>query len=106
MKSIPRKESACYLMVGKLPNRIAARLVAGDPISNGDRLENIIPVYAMAIGELSPAESAENLKAANLFAGQQPLKAFQVCWPDPSGYFPWEPGYDTAWLQLQPMLGL
>lgn len=86
-------------------NRVASRLVGGNIISNGDRLDSIIPVYPVAIRELSAPEAAKNLKAAKLFAGQWPLKAFQICWPDPAGCFPWESGYDTLWLQLQPMLG-
>jgi hypothetical protein len=86
-------------------NRLAQKLIAGDQVANGDRLDQIISVYAVVPRELSSAIAAKHMKFAKLFAQNQPWKALQVYWPDPSGIFPWEADYDKTWLKLQPNLG-
>lgn len=30
----------------------------------------------------------------------------QVVWPDPKGFFPWQPGFDAKYQQIQPLLGV
>jgi hypothetical protein len=49
----------------------------------------------------------EYLGYANWYYGSLPgpYPALQLVWPDKSGKFPWEPGYEEAFHALQPILG-
>lgn len=49
----------------------------------------------------------EYLGYANWFYGSLPgpYPALQMVWPDKAGRFPWEPGFDTTFAPLQPILG-
>jgi hypothetical protein len=49
----------------------------------------------------------EYLGYAGWFYGSMsmPFPALQMVWPDKSGKYPWEKGYDKQFLQLQPILG-
>lgn len=43
--------------------------------------------------------------AADEWYGSTPYRVAQLMWPDRSGRFPWEPGFDRAMIAAQPVLG-
>lgn len=49
----------------------------------------------------------EYLGYANWYYGSmpKPFPVMQMVWPDREGKYPWEPGYDKSFLQIQPILG-
>lgn len=81
-------------------NDLARRLVEGLALSTGDRLVKIATMHLVAV-ELSDNDVQENLRLAAVFADH--FTAFQMVWPDQNGKFPWESGYDSKWLAIQPV---
>lgn len=74
----------------------AGSLKVGVPIQ--DVLDGDYHLMAIEMTDLS------GLTLARLFAGQAPMRALQICWPDKQGHWPWESGY-TIPPDFQPLRG-
>jgi hypothetical protein len=67
-------------------------------------LDGLVKNFRAVLRELAPAEIQQYLKAAWVRSGGT-MDAVQLVWPDPSGKFPWEGGFDRKFLPYQPLLG-
>lgn len=50
--------------------------------------------------------AGDYFNVAKTFYGQADFKAVQLFWPDRSGKFPWEEGFDESFRRIQPDLAL
>jgi hypothetical protein len=86
--------------------RDGQRLRAGQRIS--DLLENVdgaaLQVELLRVDDAA-ADRAPLYVAKQLYGQSGPIDALQVVWPDHNRRFPWEPGYDGAVREMQPLLG-
>lgn len=61
-------------------------------------------MYTASFRQLSQGHRSENMRAAAWWNGQEDFPALQLVWPDPTGKFPWDEGYDKQF--IQPVLTL
>jgi hypothetical protein len=76
----------------------------GSPLTPGSRLADVLEAYNV---ELQAADAAWNhalFGYATWFYRPREPGFLQCVWPDKSGRFPWEPGFEARLLRLQPAL--
>ena len=82
-------------------NGAAARLKKGElPI---DTIINDLTNLPVVFKEVQPSAAARYIIEANDRAGAE-LNAIQLIWPDGDGIFPWQVGFDSVFLKIQPVL--
>ena len=76
------------------------------PFVIGNRYDRLIEGMDCAVTAVSE-ENQENLlrMAYAVMPPGKTLRALQVVWPDSQGRFPWEPGFEERFAQIQRLLG-
>jgi len=88
-------------------NAIGARIADGADFSPGDVIDDVCPAPLT----LRPVEDSWRatpglLAISDTFYGMVRPPYLQVVWPDKHGRFPWEPGFQSAFDRMQPLLWL
>jgi hypothetical protein len=88
-------------------NAIGARIADGADFGPDDVLDDICPA-PLAFRPVEPGWRATGglLAVSDTFYGMVRPPYLQVVWSDKNGRFPWEPGFQSAFDQLQPLLWL
>jgi hypothetical protein len=82
-------------------NDVANVVRAGEPLVPGQRYSQFFEGFDTIFRPVKPRHREQRLKAANWFNAPAEYPALQMVWPDPSGVFPWEAGYDVAMRRIQ-----
>ena len=90
----------------RLINIIAAQAAVGESFRSGESSDNIIDKFPVSFLTVPANQYRDYLGYALWFYESFDFPVLQCVWPDRSGLFPWEQGYDTRFLQLQPILGI
>ena len=88
----------------RLVNIIAGQIRDGMALIPDQRRDDVINGYPVAIRPVHPSWYPVLFGAGLDFARQQPWPMVQAFWPDRSGCFPWEDGFDEALREHQPLL--
>lgn len=97
---IPAKHAAAII------NAIGSRIADGDEIGAGDVLSDVCPA-PLAIRQVDLSWRTTSLFAASdEFYGFVRPPYLQVVWADKNGRFPWEPGFQSGFQRMQPLLWL
>ena len=84
---------------------LARMLLEGKQLPLNEPIEGVLPAISLILRPVPPAIARDwlLLSSEGAPAGWTVL---QVCWPDPEGKFPWEPGSDPRWAPQQPIFDL
>ena len=89
----------------KIIGDCARALLERGLLNVNEPLDGLIDDFKAVLRDLTSAEMQQYLKAAWARSGGT-MDALQLVWPDPSGKFPWEAGFERKFLTYQPLLGL
>ncbi|MFC7619166.1 DUF4262 domain-containing protein [Microlunatus sp. GCM10028923] len=84
-----------------LLNQVAERLLGGEIIRPGDRLERVIG-NGLTVTAVDMTDLSELGVVAAVYGHAD--RALQLVWPDPDGRMPWQPDYSMA-PEAQPLFG-
>lgn len=90
-----------------LINDLCAKVAAGEVFKAGDKVEKLIAEYPVVLKQVDPANYDEFFGIGRDFtrmiieAGGEDTGVLQIVWPDPSGKFQWEEGFDEKHRQQQ-----
>ena len=101
------------IMIMGLPTNTAARLIntMGDAIRvgreylPGQRYDDLADGFPLAFVSMDQRYYREYLGTALWFYRTPDFPVLQCVWPDKAGLFPWEPGFDSRYFQVQRVLG-
>jgi hypothetical protein len=80
------------------------RIKAGElTCTDGASDDRIVEGYSVVFRTVDPECTADYLRAARAIEGDD-VRAVQIIWPDPQGYFPWQPDADPGFADSQVML--
>jgi Domain of unknown function (DUF4262) len=89
----------------RLINDIGKAIRAGRRFEAGGRYDGIADGFPLAFVAVAERHYREYLGYARWFYRGSEFPVVQYIWPDKQGIFPWEPGHDARFLQVQPVLG-
>jgi hypothetical protein len=89
----------------RLINDIGAAIRNGERFVAGQQYGGIAAGFPLAFVEVDRRYYREYLGYAGWFYGGPDFPVLQCVWPDKQGVFPWQPGYDSHFFQLQRVLG-
>lgn len=90
----------------QLVNIIGGQIRDGRPLAPDERRDDVINGYPVAIRPVHPGWYKALFGAGLDYARQPPWPMVQAFWPDKSGLFPWEKGFDEGLREAQPLLWL
>ena len=92
----------------KFINLAAAHIAGGKRFCEYDRTSELAEGCECSFVPISISQYKEYLGYAIWFyrSLKEPFPALQLVWPDKSGVFPWEEGYDERFLSLQRLLNV
>ena len=82
-------------------SQISRMVIAGERFSEGNRVRNVLERFDILIGPVDPKFIHDNMGQSVRFSGEPGLVAQQVLWPDRSGTFPSEVGFDPRLARRQ-----
>jgi Domain of unknown function (DUF4262) len=84
---------------------IVTRIEAGAKFEEGELISDIA-TFPLTFVPVELDNYRDYLGYAMWFYGSMPapFPALQLIWPDASGLFPWQEGYDSRFSELQPLL--
>jgi Domain of unknown function (DUF4262) len=89
----------------QLINSAGERVRTGERFEAGRRYDGIAAGFPLAFVEMDRRYYKEYLGYAGWFYRGPDFSVLQCLWPDKQGVFPWEPGYDSRFFELQRVLG-
>jgi hypothetical protein len=101
------------LLVFGLPSNIAqpiindlgSRIRSGAAFAHGVTDSDVLQHHAVHFVTVPPSAFGSHLGYAVWFYGQHQFPSLQIVWPDRTGLFPWQRGFDVSLHALQPVLG-
>ena len=92
----------------KMINLAAAHIACGKKFCEYDRTSELAEGFECGFVPISVSQYKDYLGYAIWFyrSLKQPFPALQLVWPDKSGVFPWEEGYDERFFSLQRLLNV
>jgi hypothetical protein len=88
------------LMHGIL-TQFAGAVGAGRVFRHEERVTDLGSRFGFVVRSVWPKD-VERYMGAAIGYYEQPFKAMQVVWPDPSGRFPWDEEFDPGYVGAQP----
>jgi hypothetical protein len=89
----------------QLISSAGARIREGQKFEEGKRYDDLLQDYPCAFRRVNPTRYDGLLNYAVWYYEGSDLPALQLIWPDKSGLFPWEDGFDEQFINDQPSLG-
>jgi hypothetical protein len=90
--------------VAELINIIGIQVQGGARFNAGDQSNDIVDGFPVAFTDVPKNVYKEYVGYALWFYKSFDFPVLQCVWPDKSGLFPWQEGYDRSFIQLQPLL--
>jgi hypothetical protein len=87
-----------------LINNLGLEIREGRTFEPGQEYLDLVPSYPVCFIEVHPAWVREFFGYACWFNRGDDFPVLQCVWPDRAGRFPWQEGYDVAFLTRQPLL--
>ncbi|WP_397383967.1 DUF4262 domain-containing protein [Prosthecobacter sp.] len=89
-------------------NLAATRIAGGKIFGDYEKTDELIEGFECSFLPISVSQYKDYLGYAIWFyrSLKQPFPALQLVWPDKSGVFPWEEGYDERFFSLQRLLNV
>ena len=91
-------------MLGPLVNALGTRVSAGTRFEAETAHEGVLEGYRVAFRSVAAKWVGTFLGNAAWHYQREDFPVVQAFWPDPGGFFPWEPGHDETWRHGQPRL--
>jgi len=88
----------------RIINHIGEAIRAGERFKAGQQYQEIIAGFSIVFTEMDRRHYREYLGYAGWFYRGPNFPVLQCVWPDKQGVFPWQPGYDSRFFQLQRVL--
>jgi hypothetical protein len=92
--------------LGRLVATLAQRVRGGDRFQAGCTYGGVLSDREVAMREVERTWYACFLGNVAWHYGGEDFAALQCFWPDRSGLFPWDEGFDPRWREQQPLLYL
>ncbi|MDS4015890.1 MAG: DUF4262 domain-containing protein [Candidatus Accumulibacter sp.] len=86
-------------------NGLGARIRSGSLFTHDSEDTDVLTGYPVRFVAVPESCSGNYFGYAIWFYRHQPFPVLQVVWPDRSGRFPWQSGYDPSLQGAQPVLG-
>ena len=90
--------------VGQLVQHLCEAVVAGRRFEEDTPVEGILSERALRLRPVDNKWLPTFLGNAAYFHDREDFPALQCFWPDRSGLFPWQAGFDSDWREAQPLL--
>lgn len=90
-------------VAGEILNTVARRLVSGEQIGAGQRLDHVVEGFEVALCEVDAGEMGR-FRVARALYNAPPKRMLQLLWPDQRGNFPTEASFDEPSRLAQPLL--
>jgi hypothetical protein len=91
-------------VLAPLLNALGERIRAGARLDADTQLEGVLQGLALAVRSVEPKWTETFLGNAAWHYKRERVAALQCFWPDASGVFPWQAGFDESWRDEQPLL--
>jgi len=91
-------------ILAPLLNSLGERVRGGSPLVAGAEAHGILQGFSIALRAVSSKWIEPFLGNAAWHYRRESVPALQCFWPDPTGKFPWQPGFDASWRDDQPLL--
>jgi hypothetical protein len=91
-------------VLAPLLNALGERVRAGARLAAGSELRGVLEGLPIAFRAVAPKWIEPFLGNAAWHYQREVVPALQCFWPDPSGAFPWQPSFDPALREDQPLL--
>ncbi len=88
-----------------LINTIGDTVRAGQTFEPGQKYDDIADGFPVAFVAMDQKYYREYLGYGRWFYHGSNFPVLQCVWPDKEGIFPWEPGYDSRYFDVQRVLG-
>lgn len=85
-------------------NELARRLKKEGSLPTDQPLNEVLEGFKCVLHALTHEQLAPYLLGAVTRQHPRPIHGIQIIWPDPSGTFPWEAGFDMRYAPAQPLL--
>jgi len=90
---------------GNLINDMGDAIRAGQTFQAGKQYDDIAAGFPLAFVAMDRRHYRQYLGYALWFYRTLDIPVLQCVWPDKAGIFPWQPGYDSRFFDLQRILG-
>jgi len=91
--------------MGQIINTIVNLIQSGQKFEDRSRTDAVLEGYDCVFRSISPEFFGKYFGYARWFYEGDQFSMLQSVWPDPSGHFPWDPGYAYT-PDIQPVLGI
>jgi hypothetical protein len=88
----------------RLINDVGERIRQGRRYEEGNRYDDLLAGYQCEFRRVDPRHYDELLSWAVWYYTGSQFPVLQLTWPDPTGVFPWEEGFDERFRRKQPRL--
>ena len=93
-----------FTVLSPLLNTLGERIRAGSRLEAGGELSGVLEGLPLAFRSVAAKWIEPFLGNAAWHTKREQIPALQCFWPDPLGRFPWDPGFEEALREDQPLL--
>jgi hypothetical protein len=93
-----------FSVLSPLLNALGERVRSGARLPAEGELHGVVEGFALALRPVAGKWVEPFLGNAAWHYRRERVAALQCFWPDAAGLFPWQPGFDAAWRDAQPLL--